>query len=211
MLSNQIPCPGPTISSEPAGCSVSSEAPSSRIGIPLEEGNANSRHAPSTRSHVIATFESTAAGTASLGAATRRTVGARSCCARSVTSVIAQTAATTNVRGGTITRALYNETSVCPHSVPGACCPTRTMLPSSPGTLLALPLAGSRVMPPSPSTGRVKVIEEKVEPLERLPARIDNLEAQILQFREEVRIGFSGARKPELSVSHLESAHRGRR
>jgi hypothetical protein len=34
-----------------------------------------------------------------------------------------------------------------------------------------------------------------VQPLERLPARIDNLEVQILQFREEVRIGFSSARE----------------
>jgi hypothetical protein len=46
-------------------------------------------------------------------------------------------------------------------------------------------------MPPSPLTRRVQILEEKVERLERLPARIDNLEVQILQCREEVRIGFS--------------------
>ena len=49
-------------------------------------------------------------------------------------------------------------------------------------------------MPPSPMTRRVKILEEKVEQLEKLPARIDNLEAQILQFREEVRGEFSATR-----------------
>jgi hypothetical protein len=50
-------------------------------------------------------------------------------------------------------------------------------------------------MPPSPLTRRVQILEEKVESLERLPARIDNLEVQILQFREEVRGEFSATRE----------------
>lgn len=50
-------------------------------------------------------------------------------------------------------------------------------------------------MPPSPLTRRVQILEEKVESLEPLPARIDNLEVQILQFREEVRAEFSATRE----------------
>jgi hypothetical protein len=69
------------------------------------------------------------------------------------------------------------------------------MLPSSPGILLAGLLARSRVMPPSPFTRRLEILEEKVERLERLPDRIDNLEVQILQFREEVRAEFSATRE----------------
>ena len=49
-------------------------------------------------------------------------------------------------------------------------------------------------MPPSPLTRRVEILEEKVERLERLPARIDNLEVQILQCREEVRAECSATR-----------------
>ncbi len=49
-------------------------------------------------------------------------------------------------------------------------------------------------MPPSPLTRRVQILEEKVETLERLPARIEALELQILQFREEVRAEFSATR-----------------
>ena len=41
---------------------------------------------------------------------------------------------------------------------------------------------------------RVKILEDKVESLERLPARIDHLELQILQFREDVRAEFSATR-----------------
>jgi hypothetical protein len=41
----------------------------------------------------------------------------------------------------------------------------------------------------------VQILEEKVEQLEKLPARIDNLEVQILQFREEVRAEFSATRE----------------
>jgi hypothetical protein len=67
------------------------------------------------------------------------------------------------------------------------------MLP--PGTPLAVPQARSRIMPPSSLTRRVQILEEKVESLERLPARIDNLEVQILQFREEVRAEFSATRE----------------
>ncbi len=46
-------------------------------------------------------------------------------------------------------------------------------------------------MPPPPLTRRVQILEEKVERLEQLPARIDSIELQILQFREEVRVEFS--------------------
>ncbi len=45
-------------------------------------------------------------------------------------------------------------------------------------------------MPPPPLTRRVQILE-KVERLEQLPARIDSIELQILQFRDEVRIEFS--------------------
>jgi len=50
-------------------------------------------------------------------------------------------------------------------------------------------------MPPSPLTRRVQILEEKVESLERLPARIEALELQILQFRQEVRVEFSATRE----------------
>ena len=49
-------------------------------------------------------------------------------------------------------------------------------------------------MPPAPLTRRVQILEEKVESLERLPARIDAIELQILQFREAVRAAFSATR-----------------
>ena len=50
-------------------------------------------------------------------------------------------------------------------------------------------------MPPSPLTRRVQILEEKVERLERLPARIDAIELQILRFRDEVRREFSETRE----------------
>jgi hypothetical protein len=49
-------------------------------------------------------------------------------------------------------------------------------------------------MPSAPLTRRVQILEEKVGSLERLPARIDAIELQILQFREEVRAAFSATR-----------------
>jgi hypothetical protein len=49
-------------------------------------------------------------------------------------------------------------------------------------------------MPSSPLTRRVQILEEKVELLERLPARIEALELQFLQFRDEVRVEFSATR-----------------
>ncbi len=42
---------------------------------------------------------------------------------------------------------------------------------------------------------RVEILEEKVEALERLPARMEALELQILQFREEVRAEFIATRR----------------
>ena len=50
-------------------------------------------------------------------------------------------------------------------------------------------------MPPSSLTRRVQILEEKVERLEQLPAHIDSIELQILQFRDEVRIEFSEIRE----------------
>jgi hypothetical protein len=50
-------------------------------------------------------------------------------------------------------------------------------------------------MPPSPLTHRVQILEEKVERLEQLPARIDVIELQILQLRDEVRGEFSATRE----------------
>ena len=41
---------------------------------------------------------------------------------------------------------------------------------------------------------RVEVLESKVEDLEKLPARLDSLELQILQFGGEVRAEFSALR-----------------
>ena len=41
---------------------------------------------------------------------------------------------------------------------------------------------------------RVAILEQKVESLEQLPARIDALELQISQFREEVRVEFVALR-----------------
>jgi hypothetical protein len=46
-----------------------------------------------------------------------------------------------------------------------------------------------------PLTRRVEILEEKVEHLEQLPARIDSIELQILQFRDEVRLEFSAMRQ----------------
>ena len=43
-------------------------------------------------------------------------------------------------------------------------------------------------------TNRVEVLERKVESLEKLPERMDLLELQFLQFREEVRAEFSATR-----------------
>jgi hypothetical protein len=43
-------------------------------------------------------------------------------------------------------------------------------------------------------TNRVEVLERKLESLEKLPERMDLLELQCLQFREEVRAEFSATR-----------------
>jgi hypothetical protein len=47
------------------------------------------------------------------------------------------------------------------------------------------------MMAPQTLAARVERLEERVTTLEQLPARVDALTEQILQFREEVRIEFS--------------------
>jgi len=49
-------------------------------------------------------------------------------------------------------------------------------------------------MPPQTLAGRVGKLEERVTFLEQLPARMDALESQILQMREEIRGEFSAVR-----------------
>jgi hypothetical protein len=41
---------------------------------------------------------------------------------------------------------------------------------------------------------RVEILEQKVEGLQKLPARIDAVESQILQLRDEMRVEFSAIR-----------------
>ena len=41
---------------------------------------------------------------------------------------------------------------------------------------------------------RVEVLERKVDSLEKLPARMDSLELQIVQFRQELGVEFSAVR-----------------
>jgi hypothetical protein len=58
---------------------------------------------------------------------------------------------------------------------------------------------------------RVEILEGKVEQLERLPARMDALELQILQFREEVRVEFSATReelRAEMRALHADAVAR---
>jgi hypothetical protein len=56
---------------------------------------------------------------------------------------------------------------------------------------------GFRSLPTTPASllDRVKILEEKVDALLLLPARMDALELQILQFAEEFRGEFSAIRK----------------
>jgi hypothetical protein len=70
---------------------------------------------------------------------------------------------------------------------------------------LAIPVGGAD-MPPSPLTRRVQFLEDKVERLEQLPARIDVIELQILQLRGEVRVEFSATRE---SLDGLRDGFRG--
>ena len=42
---------------------------------------------------------------------------------------------------------------------------------------------------------RVDILEQKVEELQKLPARMDAVESQILQLRDEMRDGFSAIRQ----------------
>ena len=69
------------------------------------------------------------------------------------------------------------------------------MLPSSVRARVWQSCRAEPDMPPSPLTRRVQILEEKVKRLEQLPARIDGLELQILQFRDEVCLEFSDIRE----------------
>jgi hypothetical protein len=44
-------------------------------------------------------------------------------------------------------------------------------------------------------TERVEILEQKVQPLETLPARVGALELQILQLRDEMKSEFSAVRQ----------------
>ena len=44
-------------------------------------------------------------------------------------------------------------------------------------------------------TGRVQILEQKVENLEKLPARLEAVESQIVQLRDEMRGEFSAVRQ----------------
>jgi hypothetical protein len=50
-------------------------------------------------------------------------------------------------------------------------------------------------MPRATLAQRVKIVEEKVEKLETLPARVAAVESQILQLRDEMRSEFSAVRR----------------
>jgi wyosine [tRNA(Phe)-imidazoG37] synthetase (radical SAM superfamily) len=50
-------------------------------------------------------------------------------------------------------------------------------------------------MPKHTLTERVEVLEQKVEVLETLPARVEAVELQIVQLRTEMRSGFSDVRQ----------------
>ena len=70
------------------------------------------------------------------------------------------------------------------------------MLPSSrPGTALAVPKPSELDTPDQSLADRLAILEERVEELSALPARISALELQILQFRGEVRTEFSAVRQ----------------
>jgi hypothetical protein len=61
-------------------------------------------------------------------------------------------------------------------------------------------------MPSSPLSRRVEILEEKVEQLEQLPPRIEGIEVQVLQLREEVRADFSATRAEFLARIALAEA-----
>lgn len=50
-------------------------------------------------------------------------------------------------------------------------------------------------MPPDPLKVRVERLERRMDNLEQLPARMDALESQIVQLRNEMRSEFSATRK----------------
>lgn len=50
-------------------------------------------------------------------------------------------------------------------------------------------------MPPQPLVGRVERLEERVTILEQLPGRVEALELQIVQLRNEIRAEFSATRE----------------
>ena len=70
------------------------------------------------------------------------------------------------------------------------------MLPSSPRRAHPSQLDCTERQDAASDTGqRVKILEEKVERLETLPARVAAVESQILQLRDEMRSEFSAVRR----------------
>lgn len=59
-------------------------------------------------------------------------------------------------------------------------------------------------MPRGTLTQRVEILEQKVEQLETLPARIAAVESQILQLRDEMRTEFSAVRRELTSLFRTE-------
>ena len=53
-------------------------------------------------------------------------------------------------------------------------------------------------MPELPLVNRIEILERKMEPLVPLPERVAAVELQVVQLRDEMRVGFSGVRS-ELS------------
>jgi len=55
-------------------------------------------------------------------------------------------------------------------------------------------------MPSPPVARRVEILEEKVDALTQLPARVGAIETQLVALRTEVRTGFAGVREEFAAV-----------
>jgi hypothetical protein len=79
------------------------------------------------------------------------------------------------------------------------------MLPSPAGTHLADQVGWSHRMPDPSFVGRIEILEQKVEGVELLPARMTGLESQILQLDSDMRAEFSAMRQEmATAISQLE-------